>query len=73
MRMAMVRVKLMMPAVMATNLLLGMGSCTCSSMALLAKKRELMLTRQGKIIRGKLTTTESEKPAWSRGSHVTVT
>ena len=57
------RVMAIMAAVMATNLFLGMGSCTCSSRDLLEKKRELMLTRHGKIIRGKLTTTEREKPA----------
>ncbi len=62
MRMAMVRVRRIMEAVMRTNLFLGIGSCTCSSRALLEKKRALMLTRHGKIIRGKLTTTDSEKP-----------
>ena len=58
----MVSVVKMMKAVMSTNLFLGMGSCTCNSRDLLEKKRELMLTRHGKIIRGKLTTTDSEKP-----------
>lgn len=62
-RMATVRVDAIMTAVMATNLFLGMGSWTWSSRALLEKKRELILTRQGKIIRGKLTTTDREKPA----------
>lgn len=70
-RMATMRVKPMMAAVMATNLFLGMGSCTCSSRALLEKKRELMLARQGKIIRGKLTTTDKEKPAERHGTQIT--
>lgn len=61
-KMATVRVNKIITAVMATNLFLGIGSCTWSSRDLLEKKREFMLTRQGKIIRGKLTTTDREKP-----------
>ena len=50
------------PAVIQTNLFFGMGSWTWSSLGAWEKKRELMLTQQGKIIRGKLTTTEVAKP-----------
>ena len=60
--MAPTSVNTMMDVVMATNLLWGMGSSTWSSLDLLEKNREFMLTRQGKIIRGKLTITDTEKP-----------
>lgn len=53
-----------MPAVMKTNRFCGMGSWTWSSLGAWEKKRELMLARQGKIIRGKLTTTEAAKPEY---------
>ena len=59
---ATVRVEKTMKAVMAINRFCGIGSLTWSSNDFLAKKRELMLTRQGKMIRGKLTTTDKEKP-----------
>ena len=51
-----------MPAVMRMNRFCGIGSWTWSSLGAWEKKREFMLTRQGKIIRGKLTTTEAAKP-----------
>ena len=60
--MATASVDTMMNVVMATNLFWGMGSSTWSSLDLLEKNREFMLTRQGKIIRGKLTITDTEKP-----------
>ena len=50
------------PAVIEMNLFCGMGSWTWSSLGAWEKKRELMLTRHGKIISGKLTTTEAAKP-----------
>ena len=61
-RMATASVETMMKVVMATNLFCGMGSTTWSSLDLLEKKSEFMLTRQGKIIRGKLTITDTENP-----------
>lgn len=62
MRIAIMTVHPTIPAVIMTNLFFGMGSWTWSSLGAWEKKRELMLTRQGKIIRGKLTTTEAAKP-----------
>jgi len=52
----------MIQAVMKKKRFCGMGSTTCISIEAFEKRRELMLTRQGKIIRGKLTTTEIAKP-----------
>lgn len=63
MRIAMTTVAPTIPAVMQMNLFCGMGSWTWSSLGAWEQKSELMLARQGKIIRGKLTTTEREKPA----------
>ena len=61
--MAIANVDTMMKAVMATNRFCGIGSSTWSSLDLLEKNKEFKLTRQGKIIRGKLTITDKEKPA----------
>ena len=71
--MATVRVSPIINAVMATKRFCGIGSCTWSSRDLLEKNRELMLTRQGNITRGKLTSTDTEKPVaiTSHDSHMT--
>ena len=60
--MAIMTVEVTIPAVMQTNLFHGMGSWTWSSFGAWEQKSELMLARQGKIIRGKLITTEQAKP-----------
>lgn len=60
---AMTTVEVTIPAVMQMNRFCGMGSWTWSSFGAWEQKSELMLARQGKIIRGKLTTTDRENPA----------
>ena len=60
---AMTTVEATIPAVMQMNRFCGMGSWTWSSFGAWEQMSELRLTRQGKIIRGKLTTTDTENPA----------